>query len=553
MLVSCGPAAASQRVQRVELISFPHACGTAKVVLTPSFAEEHVVQRFVAGGTGGSRLVLWLPQGYYNLYFKSAVCAAEVRVAVISGFDRHLVGPYYLHGLWDYTNAVAGRLPAGISKATLYSLDEDSFTVDATIDKGAYYADQHPLGGRYILVLESNHSPQKAQLAVDLSTMFSPPIKALERRDVSDDEYRAALGHTGSPFSHPTKIIQGPDDAMWFLNPAGNSLGRVDNAGAIRIFPLPTFHSIPIDIAASSTAVWVTEFNADKLARITPDGRVVEFTFPGPPRPTPDYGGQPRPARGPEYMALGSDGRIWFTEEWGQAVGAVDQSGSIIEYPIPQGYRSSGRLILGVDRHVWLLTDIPDIGGSVLFAISNDGSAQQFPLSGDCGTIALAKDGVWVGGTAFPEHTTQLLHVNMSGEMKSYNTPLLAAVPRHLVEDPTGALWFTDPEGNTIGDVSPDGVIEQYYKPEGVADLMAGPDGKLWYTLPKIGVIVRNVTGGMTAFPQRWYSVRGRSSDPTQLAVDRAGNVWFTEFNGNAVGVIRPNGKVDSYPLPAAR
>lgn len=552
MVVYARSIAASEPLQNVELSlkacdASPITEASASVVEFPDFIERRPTQHFVRGA-GGPKLILSLSPGYYTMYVSAARCFRELRVYIISGFDRHVTAQLYPHGtLWDATEAVGGRLPAGITKATLYSLNELD-TIEATIDDGAYYADQTRLDGRYyILVLESRHASKEAHLAIDLSNLRPG---GSQRDDISDGDYRVALGHSTSPFSHPTKIIQGPDHAMWFLNPTGNSLGRVSADGSLRIFQLPTFASVPADIAANDSAVWVTEFNVDKIARVTPDGRVNEFAFPA---SLPLQPGDGRTYRGVEYMAAGSDGRIWFSERFNPAIGAIDRNGVISEYPIAGIFAFSCCLVRGVDDRIWLLTHEPYTGPSALLAVSKDGSAQQFPLDGDFDAMVAASDGVWIGGSVGSERTTQVIHVDVVGAKKVYNTPLQQAVPRHLVDVANGSVLFTDPEGNTIGKVFAEGAIRQAYKPEGITDLLVGPDGSLWYAAPKLGLVVRNLTGDLTGVPAQFYDIRPRPADPTQLALDLEGNVWFTEFEGNAVGVIRASRKVEIYPLPVSK
>src|SRR5262245_6878971 len=47
-------------------------------------------------------------------------------------------------------------------------------------------------------------------------------------------------------------------------------------------FPIPTPASGPTNIVTGPDGnLWFTEFNADKIGRITPSGAITEFTVPG--------------------------------------------------------------------------------------------------------------------------------------------------------------------------------------------------------------------------------------------------------------------------------
>ena len=75
-------------------------------------------------------------------------------------------------------------------------------------------------------------------------------------------------------------------------------IGRITTGGVITEFPLPT-PSQPRDIVAGPDGnLWFTEFNADVLSRITPDGVVTEVK---------------RVKGGPWGIGAGLDNNIWLT------------------------------------------------------------------------------------------------------------------------------------------------------------------------------------------------------------------------------------------------
>ena len=76
-------------------------------------------------------------------------------------------------------------------------------------------------------------------------------------------------------------------------------------------FPIPTASSRPTGITAGPDGnLWFTEFNGNKIGRITPAGVITEF-------PIPSAGGTPF------GITAGPDGNLWFTEYFGNKIGQV--------------------------------------------------------------------------------------------------------------------------------------------------------------------------------------------------------------------------------------
>ncbi len=56
--------------------------------------------------------------------------------------------------------------------------------------------------------------------------------------------------------------------------------------------------------------------------------------------------------------------------------------------------------------------------------------------------------------------------------------------PSNVITGPDGALWFTNFYNNTIGRITPAGVVSDYTGTgiDGPAGITTGPDGALWFT-----------------------------------------------------------------------
>ena len=103
--------------------------------------------------------------------------------------------------------------------------------------------------------------------------------------------------------SDPNRITAGPDGALWFTEYQNNKIGRITTAGVVTEFPVPTSASSPQGIAAGTDgALWFTESGTGKIGRITTAGVITEFPIPKP-------GGG-----GPYGITSGPDGALWFTD-----------------------------------------------------------------------------------------------------------------------------------------------------------------------------------------------------------------------------------------------
>src|SRR5581483_3854176 len=109
------------------------------------------------------------------------------------------------------------------------------------------------------------------------------------------------------PGSGPRGITFAPDGALYIAetgtNIGGNAIGRLLPSGELRHFPLPAGAGAPWDIAVGSDGkIWFTEVSSGKIGRLDPASRqIVEF-------PLPTANSQP------QGIVRGPDGALWGTE-----------------------------------------------------------------------------------------------------------------------------------------------------------------------------------------------------------------------------------------------
>ena len=118
--------------------------------------------------------------------------------------------------------------------------------------------------------------------------------------------------------------------------------------------------------------------------------------------------------------------------------------------------------------------------------------------------------------------------------------------PRDIVAGPDGNLWFTKATANAIGRITPAGAqlpdfttgISPGANPNSIA---LGPDGNVWFT-EAAGIGRITPTGTVTEFSL------GPNDDPSsEITAGPDGNLWFTQFNDDRVGRITPDGTITLF------
>jgi streptogramin lyase len=110
-----------------------------------------------------------------------------------------------------------------------------------------------------------------------------------------------------------------------------------------------------------------------------------------------------------------------------------------------------------------------------------------------------------------------------------------------------GNTWFVDRKVDSIGRITPSGVLTEFpmpskgLSPEGMA---AGPSGDLWYA--SVGVLGHvDMSGSITEYPID-------SISPLLLAVDADNNLWFTGYYAGFYVVKRAtDGSIQKFPNAA--
>jgi streptogramin lyase len=139
---------------------------------------------------------------------------------------------------------------------------------------------------------------------------------------------------------YPAAAATAPDGAVWLAS-TGGELERVGPGGARRTVRLPGLAPSSIAFDGKGT-LWFTDAQHSLIGSVEPDGRVRTHTR-----------GLTRWNSGPQWIARGPDGAMWFTEVRDR-IGRIGPDGRITEFGHGIPYRSSlGGIAAGPDGALW--------------------------------------------------------------------------------------------------------------------------------------------------------------------------------------------------------
>jgi virginiamycin B lyase len=306
-------------------------------------------------------------------------------------------------------------------------------------------------------------------------------------------------------------------------------------------FPIPTAASGPTAITRGADGnLWFTEFNADRIGRITPSGTVTEFTLPA--------------GKGPLAITTAPDGRVYFTERFADRIGRLNPlagSTAAIQASFTDTFPTaitagSGptNITAGPDGNLWFTEFNIDrvarlnleTGVVTEFTVPGAGSGPAGITSGPDGALWFTEAG-----------SGEIGRITTAGVVTNeFPLPMATSDPEGITLGPDGGLWFTETGADRIGRISTAGALStpDFPLPLGAAPsgIGRGPDGNLWFAeggLDRIGRItpagvVTEFRSGITAGAQ-----------PSGIALGPDGNIWFTENTGNRIGrlfVLVPGG-----------
>jgi virginiamycin B lyase len=178
----------------------------------------------------------------------------------------------------------------------------------------------------------------------------------------------------GASDSTPFMAALGSDGNVWFTEVGANAVASITTKGVVTTYGLITGGAVPIGIvAAPDKNLYVAESFVDQIAQVTTAGVVTEFAVTA--------------GSGPNGITIGSDGNIWYTELFNNAIGKMDiKTHAVTDYPLPTGGANPQLLTLGADGNVWFTeADVDQVG-----RITSKGKITEYKLASGSGPTGIA-------------------------------------------------------------------------------------------------------------------------------------------------------------------
>jgi virginiamycin B lyase len=291
--------------------------------------------------------------------------------------------------------------------------------------------------------------------------------------------------------------------------------------------------------------MWFPEPKVGQIARITPTGKVTEFSK------------GITPGGDPYGIAAGPDGNMWFTEMQAGRVGQITPTGKVTEQDIgitPNSWPTS--IAEGPDGDMWFTESL----ASQIGRITPTGKVTEFSkgITGfGLGAIVAGADGnMW-----FADAGAGIGRITPTGKVTQFSAGITGGVGQlvdGIAAGPDGNIWFTD--GDQVGRITMTGKVTEFGTgiPPGTdtAGIAAGPDANMWFTetglqdeVGRIGTGVSSVVGTVTEFSAGITA----NSRPAGIAAGPDGNMWFTEPTDGDPGRITKIGRITTGVPSAPR
>ena len=335
-------------------------------------------------------------------------------------------------------------------------------------------------------------------------------------------------------FMRGTIVVRNPDGST-------DSPLEYPYQAAFREFVVPTRQAVPRMVIASplDESIWFTEGGGDfylfedipaqnKVARLRGDGHFVEYAT-----PTPGRDGR---GVGVDSLVMDAQGNVWFTERLTNRIGKLEPSGRILEFEIPTPDGHPLGIDLDAQGRIWYAQRY----GNRIGWMSPRGEFHEIELpepDSEPRTVFVdSRQRVWY--TARTANEIGYYDI-ASGEIHRLKIPTELARPTGIAETSDGSIFFVEMVGNKIAKVVGDQVVE-YPLPTKFAapfKIVADGDDNLWFT-----EVFGNAIGKLDPRTERIteYKIPTPDSQPGGIDVDRRGRIWFTEQRGNKIGMFDP-------------
>ncbi len=271
-------------------------------------------------------------------------------------------------------------------------------------------------------------------------------------------------------FSWPEYITNGPDGNLWFTEFYTDKVARITPQGRVTEFSLPANNDVEAIVTGPDGNLWITEPGANRIGRMTPNGSFTSFAV---------NGSNPSP-RG---ICVGPDGDLWFAEYYDDHLGRITPSGVITRFALPH-LSSPWECVAGPDGLIYVTDSGTDqISRFDPVALRFLSPVQLRQYDNPWALMVGPDKHVWFTG----RHSGKI-GVIVNGKAHEFKIQLQTAYPEDIAAGPDGNFWFTESQRNRIGRFNPvtgtflpNIVLSSKDVPESI---VAGPDGNMWFTNP---------------------------------------------------------------------
>ena len=259
----------------------------------------------------------------------------------------------------------------------------------------------------------------------------------------------------------------------------------------------------------------------------------------------------------PQWIAAGSDGNMWFTENPGGKVARITPAGVVTEFTVPTANAQPQMIIGASDGNLWFteFSKTPPPGTSKIAKVTPTGTFTEYstlfappPPDNPYGLVDRLDGNVWYVANGSSRVGFQGITSGVAGET---SIPTANSQPFGIATAPDNNLYYTESATDKIGRIANLFTAQSEISltagtvPESI---VRGPDGNLWFT--------ENGTGKIGRLSPNSFSVTGEfptltpNSAPVGITVGQDGALWFTETTQDKIGRITTGGTVTEYTSP---
>jgi len=293
----------------------------------------------------------------------------------------------------------------------------------------------------------------------------------------------------------PIPLTVGSDGNFWAWNSGMTEVTRMTPTGVVTAFP--TALGFPETtpghcVDAHDGNIWCSNTGGPILRMSVTTGASIVFDLP--------------PNAGAMDLTLGPDGALWFTDFGLNQIGRMTLTGAVTEFPVPAAFIAPRSITVGPDNALWFTGDDAQVGRMDLagggFRYYN---LPEFPNNtvAAMSAIRTGPDGnLWLGITPITG-PPKMYRVSPSGQITGFVLPNAADGVIDIVAGPDGAIWFTEESASQIGRITTSGAITEYdLQPNsGPVGIAVGWDGAIWFTEALTARIGRLSGGPLRATP----------------------------------------------------